>query len=219
MSRIALPYSPEQRAKIRLLVEAFRRGEDPEVDYAIGATMDGDSCDPRVSTSPRDGEYCYRGKYRLCDLTKCGGAVLNVPASSAFQVGVLPVNVPFFEPVAASIEVRENANPTAVREVRISAVAIAGKPQEAFDDRAPTGATVAFSLSSEYERGNDGPLPVPWGVFSNQGNSNLLLIFGFNHNTVPVDVMVTTYGNPRSDFKGTMGEPWAPGPYAPAWRR
>lgn len=209
--------------RIDEIVEKIRKGRpwplDPEQDYAIGA--DGGGCDTRTETGVAAHEYCYRNRYRLCDLTKVGAAALNVAANTAFTVTVLPQNTSFFEGVAASMLIHENGNPNAERRARVSAVAIAGTPQEAVDVRNPTAATTAFFLSDEFDGTDYGPRPVPWGIFSNQGNEKVLQIIGFNMNPVAVDVNVCVYGNPMAGLPPGVeaGSPFKPGTFGPAWGR
>lgn len=175
------------------LVARIRRQTAVDGSYSL----DDDACESsRLDTGAPNRTACYKRGVRLCDMQRVGGAALSIAANSPTGViQVIPVNTPFFEPVAAECIVTETNNPNANRRIRFTAFAIGGSPQEPIDDRAPTAATVAFIWSDHFLPADFGPRPVQWGVFSNVANTKPLQIFGFNPNAVLVDVEWVVYGN------------------------
>jgi hypothetical protein len=187
--------------------------------YVVGAATNGipKPCFP--PSSPPNRPDCYRYGCKICDLTKAAGSALAVPANSAFQLTIEPVNTMYFEPIAAEMTVTLAADETENRRVRITAVSVAGSPQEGFDERAPTAATTAFIYSDVLLPSGFGPVPVPWGIFSRANNGKPIIISGFNANADPVNVATCCFGNAYDSLPTDLqtgrelpcGMPWGAG--------
>lgn len=190
-----LPQPNLGRDPLAALIASAVREKD---GYAIGGC---DANSTRTSSGPPTyGGMCYRGCKSLCDLTRVGSSVHNVAATTQFTVQVVPTISQYFDPVAALMVVTENGNPNANRRARITAVVIAGSPQEPIDDRAPTAVTTQYYLTDTYAPTDYGPWPVQWGIFSVAALTKPLQIIGFNQNAVAIDVNVVVFGNARNEL-------------------
>lgn len=185
---------------VQRIQEEFRRSRG----YSIGA-----DCRTRADSGPTTYQHCYRNGQQLCDLTRLGSAAHNIGAGAAGLITVVPTNTQYFEPVAAFVIGTENANPNTNVRFRLTSVEIAGSPQEAIDDRAPTAATTQYLLSDTYTPTDYGPWPVQWGVFSVAALTKPLVIHVFNQQAVPIDVNVVVFGNPLDHLPPgcKVGEP------------
>lgn len=175
----------------RLLIGRIQDRLRAERGYAIGA-----DCRTRADSGPKTYQHCYRTGQALCDMTMLGSATHAIGAGAAGIVTVVPTNTQYFEPVAAQMIGTDNNDPNANIRFRITSVEIAGSPQEAIDDRAPTAATTQYVYSDVFEPEDYGPKPVQWGVFSIAALTKPLIIHVFNPLAFAIDVDVVCWGNP-----------------------
>lgn len=204
-----------QQKELDELAKIIRK-DLPGSEYAIGATYPGNGggggrgCDQNDTGVTTHG-YCYRRGIKLCDMSRVGGAVYEVAATSSFEVQIVPSNVQYFEPVAAAAVVVQNGNINANARCLFSAWVIGGSPQEPIDNRNPTATTTEVVLSDHFLPTDYGPKPVPWGIFSVAALTKPLQIFGFNPNGVAIDIFWLIYGNPiPGDLPSGLrtGETW-----------
>lgn len=145
------------------------------------------------------GVETYPGCYGLptyCGWQQVAGSV-DIAASTAGVVSVVPTVSPFFEPKAVYLfGIDPNAPGTNLR-FTIGAVTVGGVPQLAINTLTPAGggaASPAEILSDVFNR-SDEPLLVNWSVFSTVGLARELQISVFNLNQQAVRIFACIWGN------------------------
>jgi hypothetical protein len=144
---------------------------------------------------------CYHrwGEEQLCATTMIPGFVTNVAGQGIYTVRIQPIRANYFLPLRAEILVTDNADFETPGLGLITAVTINGSPQECFDERAPTAATIGVPTSQYQSRDQRTPVGVPvrWGPFGKVADQKELVITGFN----PLPAV----GNPRDMWVTVVG--------------
>lgn len=146
------------------------------------------------------GVETYPGCYGLptyCGWQQVAGSV-DIVASTAGVVTVLPTVSPYFEPKAVYLFGIDPSAPGTNLRFTVGAVTVGGSPQLAINNLQPTG--VGSELLSDVFNRSDEPLLCNWAVFSTTGLARELQINCFNLNTVTIRIYACIWGNAVSSL-------------------
>ena len=160
--------------------------------FAVGADCGG-GCRPAIPNQlpcpPGNMNDCYMKAAEKfgCPLKAVGGGVRGLGPGSALTFAVVPDLANFFLPIAIRATIRDAAAPGTQLVGRFTSITINAKPQEVYNDTAPTAVSVSGVEINGYANktgtGESYGLPayeVAWGPFSRDSLAERIAITAIN---------------------------------------